>query len=683
MRDILAIIIALFVFSCTDLKTQINPIDNSLVQENSDGQSILPEIIEAIPEPLLAMPQEFVFFPHGGSNSKRKFHCGGDAPTCSGSCPSDFDCGVSNNICTCLPKPLTCSQSAEPTCGGTCPENQVCAASQSGCSCFQPGWTPPVTLDSQNASSAAPLVVDQNGNVVSAWLENYDLVGDDPQAIYFSSSLDQWAAPASIILAGAGLTAPQLIVDNLGTTTLVWLEYFSENSNSATLFATRSTNGGPWTTPVPLNSLPDNIPTNAGPVSMVVDHLGNVVIIWLEQDLDTSTYAIQAARFSPDINTPPTLYDFIDGAAPNANNNIMPKIVVDQSGYVTAIWQEQTILGFSIQASRLDPTGLTWSTPTDLNGPSLNANPGIPLAMVVDNSDIVTAIWQEQSGTSFAVQAARFVPETGDVGGSWITYTTLSTALSNANSSLVPEIIVDSLGSVTVVAVDANFSVWPASFLANGSAWTSPATPLNNGAAFSLTPLTMVADFDGLVTVLWLNNDSGLFVQASRGSSSTWNAAQNLNSGNADASTALLAVVDSLGNITASWMEGSYMEAARFLHGGSSWGEAIKLDNGNLYNLIAPKMVIGPSGAVTVAWQEGPTLGAYAIQAAHFIPEQASWTTATLDNGSQTPNAFSSSMTQQINMVVDPFDNVTVTWLESLASTIAVQAARYLATPLF
>src|SRR5205814_5718321 len=121
-----------------------------------------------------------------------------------------------------------------------------------------------------------------------------------------------------------------------------WLEYFSENANSSTLFASRATKGGSWTTAVPLNSLPASTPTNAqGPVSEVVDAQGNVVIVWLEQDLITTKYALGAARFTSDINTAPTVYPFLDGMSPNANNNINPQLVVDKLGYVTAVWQEQ------------------------------------------------------------------------------------------------------------------------------------------------------------------------------------------------------------------------------------------------------------------------------------------------------------------------------------------------------
>lgn len=552
---------------------------------------------------------------------------------------------------------------------------------------LQANWTTsPNTIDSGSASSSAPLVVDSSGNVTSSWLENYTNVsGDDPQAAFFSISSQQWLPPQPIIQAGAGLATPQLIVDSFGTVTLVWLEFFSENANNSTLFASRSIQGGPWTTPTPLNSLPADVPTNAQiPVSMVVDTQGNVTIAWMEQDITTTNYAIGTARFTSDINASPTLYPFLDGISPSANNNIIPQLVVDQLGYVTAVWQEQIGSGFAVQAARLSPSGSAWSTAVNLNGMSLNANGTITPKMVVDASGIVTVVWQEKSGSQFSVQAARFTPGAGGAGGSWITYPSLAPALSNANGSLTPQIVVDNHGSVTIAAIDANFSVWPSSFAAGSSSWTFPSTPLNSGTAFSLTPLSMVVDQSGVVTILWLNNVSGLFVQAARGFSTSWSAAANLDAGNADGNTPILVVIDAFGTVTTSWMEGSAMQAARFLSGGSSWSDAATLDNGNLYNLILPRIVVGPSGAVTVVWQEalGQT-GPYAIQAARFTPGETAWTPpATLDNGSQSPNAFFSSMTQQINMVVDPFDNVTVTWLESaLSSSIVVQSARFSAPP--
>lgn len=555
---------------------------------------------------------------------------------------------------------------------------------QSYTSCSS-GTTSPITIDSGDASSSAPLVVDTEGNVTSAWLENYPTLGDDPQAAFFSMSSQQWMPPQPIVQAYAGLATPQLIVDRFGTITLVWLEFFSENGNSATLFASRSTKGGPWTTPVPLNSLPLSTSTNAQvPVSMVVDAQGNVTIAWLEQNVSTLKYDIGAARFTSNISTPPTLYPFLDGVSPQAHNPIIPQLVVDELGYVTAVWQEQTISGFAVQAARLDPLGTAWSTAINLNDATQNANGAITPHMVVDTSGIVTVVWQEQSGSQFSVQAARFTPGAGGAGGSWTTYTTVAPALSDANGSITPQIIVDKNGSVTIVAVDASLSVWPASFAIGDSSWSSPLAPLNSGIAFSLTPLSMVVNDSGMVTVLWLNNTTGLFVQSARGFSTSWSAATDLSAGNADGNTPLLLGIDTIGNVTASWMEGTSMQAARFISEGSSWTAAATLDNGNIYNLILPRMVVGPLGTVAVVWQEGPDLaGAYAIQSARFMPGATSWTPpVTLDNVSQVPNAFYSSMTQQINMVIDAFDNVTVTWLESVDSTIVVQSARLPAAPL-
>jgi len=556
--------------------------------------------------------------------------------------------------------------------------------------CLHAGWTSsPVTIDSGIASSAAPLVIDAQGNVTSAWLENYG-GGDDPQAAFFSFASQQWMSPQNISVAGAGLTAPQLIVDPFGTVTLVWLEFFSENANSSTLFASRSTQGGAWTTPVPLNSL--SIPTNAQvPISMIVDTQGNVTIVWLEQDISTSHYAIGSARFTSDITISPTLYSFLDGSSPNANNNVIPQLIVDQLGYVTAIWQESTGSGFAVQAARLDPSGSAWSTVVNLDGSSPNANSSITPRMVVDATGIVTVVWQE-SGSQFSVQAARFVPGMGGVGGSWTTYTSLAPALANANGTITPQIVVDNSGNVTIAAVDASLSVWPSSFAVNSSSWTYPASPLANGIAFILTSLSMVVDNSGVVTTVWINDVGGqLFVQAARGFSTSWSSAVTLDAGNADENTPLLVVVDSSDNVTVGWIEilnsgESAMQAARFVSETSSWTQAATLDDGNLYNLISPKMIIGPLGIVTAVWQEGPTLeGTYAVQGANFMPSQNSWTlSTTLDNGSQSPNAYYSSMTQQINMVVDAFNNVTVNWLETSTATSnnIVQAARFAAPPL-
>lgn len=559
--------------------------------------------------------------------------------------------------------------------------------------CLHADWTAsPTTIDSGNASSQAPLVVDSQGNVTSAWLENNNQ-GDDPEAAFFSMSLQQWMPFQDIIESGAGMQTPQLIVDPFGTVTLVWLEFLSVNGNNLTLFASRSTKGGTWITPpIQLNST-GFPPTDAkAPVSMVVDGQGNVTIVWLEQNLNTSKYAIGAARFTSDINVSPTLYPFLDGNTPNANQDIFPQVVVDPLGYATAIWQEKVGSTLSVQSSRLDPLGSAWSSPVTLDASTLDAINTTP-QIVVDSSGIVTAAWEEAQNIippTASVQAARFVPGTGGVGGAWTTYTPttgLPLAFSSVNGSFPPQIVVDENGSVTIAAValnlDSSFSVWPSSFAAGATSWTYPTQPLATGLAIFVAPV-MVVDSSGTVTVFWYNNNGGA-VQAARGFSENWTGAETLNTGVANG--APVAVVDSLGNVTASWKEGTSIQAARFLSTGSTWTDAATLDDDNLDYLIPQKMVVGPSDAVTVVWQEGPVDGPCAIQAARFNPGATSWTPpVTLDNGTQTPNAYPSLMTQQINMVVDAFDNVTVTWLERMLvpnsdPVTIVQSARYSAVP--
>lgn len=543
--------------------------------------------------------------------------------------------------------------------------------------CFssQSSWTTsPTTIDSGNASSAASMVVDAQGNVTAAWQENNSL-GNDPEAAFFSTASQQWLPPQAIQKTDAGLASPQLIVDPFGTVTLIWLEFFSQNANSRTLFASRSTQGGTWTTPVPLNSL--SIPTNANiPISMVVDSVGNVTIAWIEEVISTGNYAIGTARFTSDINASPTLYPFLDGGSPDANDLIRPQLVVDQLGYVTAVWQEQTGSGNAVQAARLDPYGSSWSTPINLN--ASDAYVMMTPQMVVDTSGVVTVVWLE--GIPQSLQAARFTPGVGGAGGSWTTYTSLAPAFSDVYSSITPQIVVDADGSVTVVAVTSGLSVWPSSFTPGESSWTYPASPLNSGTAYVLTPLSLVVDTSGIVTVLWMDSSPGqLYVQASRGFSNSWSTSVNLNSGSASGNTPLLLVIDTSDNVTASWTEGLEMQAARFISIGTSWGTTATLSNADLYLDIPPKMVVSPSGCVTIVWQSDPdSTSTYSIQAARFTPGESSWTLPiTLNNGSQVPNAFGSPMTQLIYMVADAFDNVTVTWLENSIATAIVQAARF------
>jgi hypothetical protein len=89
------------------------------------------------------------FPPYCGCNPDGSQPCGsGQFPSCNGTCPAGFDCGILAPVpggeCACVPiGQQACGESAFPTCGGVCPDpGQQCAGFDAGgyrfCACADP-----------------------------------------------------------------------------------------------------------------------------------------------------------------------------------------------------------------------------------------------------------------------------------------------------------------------------------------------------------------------------------------------------------------------------------------------------------------------------------------------------------------------------------------------------------------
>lgn len=267
---------------------------------------------------------------------------------------------------------------------------------------LQADWSSsPTTLDtlppSPNASSTAALVVDRHGNITAAWLENS--IGTAVQASYYSSDLGSWTTPIMLDEYYSAATQPQLIVDQSGIVTALWLEYLA----GSYVVQIARFDGTSWTVPTTF-SADTGVPLSPTP-NLVVDLSGNVVAVWFEQQ--GSNYIVQAARFSHGAWSSPIT---LNSATHDANININPQMVVDAYGNVTVAWTENTGSGLQIEAARFSAGA--WTEPIVLNNGTQtpNAFPSIPtsLKMIVDDYGNVTVIWLENSTNPVAVQEAQF-----------------------------------------------------------------------------------------------------------------------------------------------------------------------------------------------------------------------------------------------------------------------------------
>lgn len=537
------------------------------------------------------------------------------------------------------------------------------------CTALHAAWsTTPTTLDipSPNAGTVASLVVDTFGNVMAAWLENPTGGGTAVEASYYALVSGTWSSPVVLDTFNMAATQPQLVVDPTGNVTATWLEYIS---GSYVVQAARF-NGTTWTSPATLNNgtqSPNAYPGIAP--QMTVDTLGNVSVVWFEQQ--ASDYAVQAARFSGGAWTPsPTT---LNGDTPTAYQTITPQMIVDNDGNVTVIWMEQQGSTYAVQAARFSSG--SWTTaPTNLDGDTPNAFMNSTPHLIVDAFGNVTVTWLENVGSSFAVEAARFSA------GAWAPAVILDNATQNA-SSWAP-LVVDTLGNVTaawIENVEAGSVMQASRYVIGSGTWTTPVF-LETAGSVAGGPF-LIVDSSNNVTVVWMEYVGGYAVQTSRFDGTTWSSAVTLDNGTQSPSAFLFApvklVVDASDNVTAAWFEqpgSNYIVQTNRFSGGAWAASPVTLDDGTLNaNLNTPlKMVVDQYNNVTVAWVEniGDSL---AVEAARFAA--GSWTsTVTLDNGTQTPAAYPITT---LPLVVDNNGDVTIAWLENSTNPLAVQVGRF------
>lgn len=507
------------------------------------------------------------------------------------------------------------------------------------------------------------MVTDTLGNITAAWLENGNF-GTMSEAAYYATQTGAWTVPTVIDQDNGSVTEPRLVVDQFGIVTAAWLEYLG---GSYQVQAARF-DGTTWTSPVTLDNGTQSPHAYLffAPI-MVVDNAGNVTVLWIEQP--GSMNMVQVARFANGTwTTSPTTL------GSNMNANVSPSLVVDGQGNVTALWLEQQGSTYAVQAARC--SNGTWGAITTLDGATPNAYGNTTLKMIVDALGNVTATWLEHVGSALAIEVARFSAN------SWTPAAILdNNGTPNASSSA--SLVVDSLGNVTAAWLENTIAgtVAEASYYAiQTGTWTTPPTIIDQDNAAAIQP-QLIVDQSGIVTAVWLEYAGGSYqVQAARFNGTSWtspvlldNGTQSPNASYANPSM----VVDELGNVTVIWIEqqgSTYaIQAARCVAG--VWTSSPTTLDGptpNLHTDFPAQIVVDPFGNVTVVWVEnvGSSLE---IQAARF---DDAWTPAMiLNNGIQSPNAW--PYYTSLQTIVDPYGNVTVTWMENSTNPVSIQVARF------
>lgn len=187
---------------------------------------------------------------------------------------------------------------------------------------------------------------------------------------------------ALVRLAGAGASAPVVVIDNNDRATAVWLRLQAGTTENH-VWASRSSGGGTWSTPVLLETNPGNVTR----LRLSIDrHSGFGMLLWTQTG---ATQDLHARALDP-----------VNGWGPEVRVENSAGVVgestvgVDAAGNAVAVWSQiGPATRFSIYASRYTPAN-GWGTPELLeNNEVVGSVDGDPVVGVTPAGEAL-AVWK-------------------------------------------------------------------------------------------------------------------------------------------------------------------------------------------------------------------------------------------------------------------------------------------------
>lgn len=307
-------------------------------------------------------------------------------------------------------------------------------------------WTtPPITISSPGISaSEASLGIDDLGNTTVIWLEDS----------YVKSSAflkgTGWSFPPETI-SNQGSSTPRIVVDARRNATAVW------NENGIIKSAQRPFKGK-WSSPTALSN------QGASSPEIAIDGTGNIVAVWIgvEQTIQSSTKFVDKPW--------PLIPDTISDAGADA-----PQIAIGNDGTVVAIWHQINSSINTIYSSKKTLQNDSWSQPLAISNSKYNSH--YP-KVIVDSNGNATAIWyrfnlRESIYSNVALQSSYF-----PINGNWSNSTDVSSLGFRDPAELNSHLTLDGDGNVAAIWTmsfdDATYYVQFAIKPFNGI-WTTPA----------------------------------------------------------------------------------------------------------------------------------------------------------------------------------------------------------------
>ncbi len=409
-----------------------------------------------------------------------------------------------------------------------------------------------------------------------------------PQEALAAAPVPGWEDAVMLEFLNAGFSdpgTPYVAADAFGNAFAVWDQY---DGSRYCVFASRYVAGVGWTGATLIDSA--GIDSCYNP-TVAVDGSGNAIAVW--QESISWVNSVWANRYV--VGEGWGTAEVIEEQADEAG---LPKVVVDQSGNATVLWEQFTSGHAQIWSNRY-VVGEGWGTEEEVEQYVEDA---FSVDIAVDDAGCVVAVWCQNDLSQYNVSANRYVPGEG-----WGAAEMIS---GNASGSAAePKVAVDSSGDATAVwcqydTGDGLYSVWSNRYTV-GAGWGAAELLELNDTEEALFP-RVADDGSGRAMVVWQQQDADVDSIWSNmyAPGEGWGTPRTVEDNDLYA-TIPKVVFDKTGNATAVWHqwdgERNTISSSRYI-GGVGWGEMELASNYGTGSCTSVNPAIDGFGDVFAVW---------------------------------------------------------------------------------
>jgi hypothetical protein len=416
-------------------------------------------------------------------------------------------------------------------------------------------------------------------------------------AIAASAHAAGWLPSVDLFTSGAHVGAAQVVLDAEGNATAVWDAWNGENTVVESAYRPA---GASWQTAVTISAASGEVTKvqgehDAANPRIAVDASGGVTAVWEGTTGNNETIIQTDYRPAGGAWQAPVS---ISQAAQTADTD-EPWIAVDEAGDATAVWKQQGII-----RSAYRPAGGAWQAPVAVSEEGVEA---LTPQAAVDAAGDATAVWMTFSGSKLVARTA-YRP----AGAGWQAAAPLSALGEEAGD---PQIALDAHGATTVVwrSSDGSAASVRGVYRPAGGEWEEATQISAPGEAIEAPHLAVDAQGDTIVAWGGSNNKAGEYDRAAsayRPASGNWEEREQLSEDGGNAYPQSVAF-DQEGNAAIAWQRSnatSDMVQVDYRPAGGEWEapETLSREDAQSYDPVVVLDAEGEGraaqGDATVVW---------------------------------------------------------------------------------